>query len=212
MGSLSGHPRRGTWNQFRFHTCLGSIQDDVAFFSTLAPKIRTQIKERYTQRRQNWAVATPLPAFPQSAFLGTGEIPAHWLEARLSLVYKKGSTTSAMNYRPINASNCIYIVLAQLILDAIQQPINTTLSDVQAVSRKGYTTSQQAMNLLMELHERPEGSYICLLDIAKAFPSTPHVSCRIATGNRGAITCESHDQIHIHPRYVLVRKTTMSPN
>ena len=27
----------------------------------------------------------------------------------------------------------------------------------------------------MELHERPEGSYICLLDIAKAFRSTPHV-------------------------------------
>ena len=31
------------------------------------------------------------------------------------------------------------------------------------------------MNFFMELHERPEGSYICLLDIAKAFPSTPHV-------------------------------------
>ena len=80
-----------------------------------------------------------------------------------------------MNYKPINVSNSIYIVLARLILDAIQQPINTTLSDTQAGSRKGYTTSQQAMNLLMELHERPEGSYICLLDIAKAFPSTPHV-------------------------------------
>ena len=42
-------------------------------------------------------------------------------------------------------------------------------------SRKGYTTSGQAMNLLMDLHERPEGSYICHLDIAKAFHSTPHV-------------------------------------
>ena len=47
--------------------------------------------------------------------------------------------------------------------------------DTQVGSRKGYTTSQQAMNLLMELHERPEGSYICLVDIAKAFPSTLHV-------------------------------------
>ena len=106
---------------------------------------------------------------------GTGEIPPHWLEARLSLLYKKGNTTSAMNYRPISVSNSIYIVLARLILDAIQQPINTALFDTQAGSRKGDTTSQQAMNLLMELHERPEGSYICLLDIAKAFPSTLHV-------------------------------------
>ena len=79
-----------------------------------------------------------------------------------------------MNYRPISVSNCIYIVLARLILDPIQQSINTALSDTQAGSCKDYTTSQQAMNLLMELHERPEGSYICLLDIAKAFPITPH--------------------------------------
>ena len=41
--------------------------------------------------------------------------------------------------------------------------------------RKGYTTSQHAMNLLMELHERPKGSCIYLLDIDKACPSTPHV-------------------------------------
>ena len=106
---------------------------------------------------------------------GSGETPSHWPEARLSLLYKKGNTTYAMNFRPISVSNCIYIVQARLILDAIQQPINTTLSDTQVGSRKGYTTSPQAMNLLVELHERPEGSYICLLDIAKAFPSTPHV-------------------------------------
>ena len=101
------------------------------------------------------------------------EIPPQWLEARLSLLHQKCNTTSAMNYRPITVSNCTYIVLARLILDAIQ-PINTTLSDTQVGSRKGYTTSEQAMNLVMELHERPEGSYICLLHIAKAFPSTPH--------------------------------------
>ena len=90
-------------------------------------------------------------------------------------MYKKGNTTSGMNYRPISVSNCIYIVLARLILDAIQQPINTAMFDTQAGSRKGCTTSQQAVNLIMDLHERPEGSYICLLNIAKGFPSTPHV-------------------------------------
>ena len=104
-----------------------------------------------------------------------GEIPSHWLEARLSLLHKKGNTAFAMNYRPIVISNCIYIVLARLLLDAIRQPINTALSDTQAGSRTSYTTSQQAMNLLLELHERHEGSYISLLDNAKAFPSTPHV-------------------------------------
>ena len=57
-----------------------------------------------------------------------------------------------MNYRPIGVSNCL---LARLILDAIQQPINTALPDTQAGSRKGYTTSQQAMNLLMLLPPPP---------------------------------------------------------
>ena len=77
----------------------------------------------------------------------TGEIPSHWLEAKLSLLYKKGNTDSAMNYRPISVSNCIYIVLARLILDAIQQPINAALSNTHAGSHNGYTTSQQAMNM-----------------------------------------------------------------
>ena len=73
---------------------------------------------------------------------GTGEILSHWPEARVPLLYKKGNTTSAMTYRPISvSSNCIYIVLARLILDAIQQPINRAVSDTQAGSRKGYTTS-----------------------------------------------------------------------
>ena len=35
----------------------------------------------------------------------TGEIPSHWLETRLSLLYKKGNTGSAMSYRPIGVSN-----------------------------------------------------------------------------------------------------------
>ena len=103
--------------------------------------------------------------------------PPLCLEARLCLLCKKGNTMFAMNYRPISVSNSICTILARLILDAIQKPINTALSDTlsEAGSRKGCTTSQQVMNLLMELHERPEGSYICLFDIAKALPSTPHV-------------------------------------
>ena len=106
---------------------------------------------------------------------GTGEIPPHWLEARLSFLYKKGNRMCAMNHRPVSVSNSIYIVLARLILDAIQQPVNAALSDTHAGSRKGYTTSRQAKTLFMELHERPADSYICLLHIAKVFLSTPHV-------------------------------------
>ena len=86
----------------------------------------------------------------------TGGIPSHWLEAELSLLYKKGNTASAMSYRPISVSNYIYIVLARLILNAIQLPINTALCDTQAGSREGYTTSQQPWTSLWNCMRDPK--------------------------------------------------------
>ena len=80
-----------------------------------------------------------------------------WFEARLSVANKKGSTSSTMNYRSISLSNCMYIVLARLILDAMQQPINAAVSESQA---KGYSTLPQAMNLVLELHKKSEKNCI----------------------------------------------------
>ena len=38
----------------------------------------------------------------------------------------------------------------------------------------GYTTSQQALRMSMLLHQYGNGALVCLLDIAKAYPSMPH--------------------------------------
>uniref|UniRef100_A0A7S4GE39 Reverse transcriptase domain-containing protein n=1 Tax=Eutreptiella gymnastica TaxID=73025 RepID=A0A7S4GE39_9EUGL len=57
----------------------------------------------------------------------------------------------------------------------LKEPPEKSLSPTQAGSRKGCTTSSHALNLWSDLLQR-EKSYVCLLDIAKAFPSTPHPS------------------------------------
>ena len=80
---------------------------------------------------------------------------------RLSLLCKTGSMTSAMNHRHINVSNCVYMVLARLILDAIQRPINKAPGDTQVGSRKGYTT-HQTMSQIMELHGEQHAQSACL--------------------------------------------------
>ena len=108
-----------------------------------------------------------------------GQIPQAWLQSRISLLYKKGPTRSATNYRPISVNHSLYVILAKLILNAIQQPLDASLSPHQYGSRKGHTPTKQAIQLLTTLSTADE-PVICLLDIAKAFPSTPHDSIHTA--------------------------------
>ena len=73
-----------------------------------------------------------------------------------------------------NLSVLCYVILAQVVLQSVQSPISQALSEGQAGSRKQQTTSQQVMGLLTYLHTQASEPYIRLLDMAEAFPSTPH--------------------------------------
>ena len=87
------------------------------------------------------------------------------------MIYKFGRLVIAHSYRPISVSTGMYSILAHLILDTLRRPIDVALSDPQARSRRGKTTSQQALRISMLLHQYGE---VCLLDITKAYPSMPH--------------------------------------
>ena len=86
------------------------------------------------------------------------------------MIYKSGPPEKALSYRPISVAS----VVARLLLDTLREPIDAALSDPQAVSRRGYTNSQQALRMNMLLHHYRDGALICLLDITKADPSMPH--------------------------------------
>ena len=70
----------------------------------------------------------------------------------------------------------MYIVLTKLVLTAIHDPIDASLSQWQAGARKGRTTTGQAIGLWANLAHSGAPRYVCYLDIAKAFPSAPHRS------------------------------------
>ena len=106
----------------------------------------------------------------------TGTMPKQWTSSRVSLLYKKGSPASALRYQPISVSGCMYTLFASLLLQAMERPLNQALSPEQAGARKGHTTSAQALNLWSTLLQSDNPSYLCLLDVAKAFPSTPHAA------------------------------------
>ena len=101
-------------------------------------------------------------------------MPHHWLQARIAMIYNSGPPEAARSYRPISVATGMYSILAWLILDTLRGPIDAALSDPQAGCRRGYTTSQQALRMLMLLHQYGDGALVCLLDIAKAYPSMPH--------------------------------------
>ena len=81
-------------------------------------------------------------------------MPEEWLLSRVALIYKKGSTQSALNYRPISVSCCMYLLISRLLLHALKEPLEKSLSPTQAGSRKGCTTSSHALNLWSDLLQR----------------------------------------------------------
>ena len=104
----------------------------------------------------------------------SGDVPHHWLQTRIAMIYKSAPPEAARSYWPISVATRMYSILARLVLDTLRGSIDAALSDPQAGCRRGYTTSQQALRMSMLLHQFGDGALVCLVDIAKADPSIPH--------------------------------------
>ena len=51
-----------------------------------------------------------------------------WTHTRITLLYKKGDTTDASNYKPIAVSSCMYHTPGKLILLRLKKPLIDALS------------------------------------------------------------------------------------
>ena len=49
----------------------------------------------------------------------SGDVPHHWLQARIAMIYKSGPLEAARSYRPISVATGMYSILARLILDTL---------------------------------------------------------------------------------------------
>ena len=56
------------------------------------------------------------------------KVPEEWLLSRVTLIYKKCSTQLALNYRPISVSCCMYLLISRLLLHALKEPLEKSLS------------------------------------------------------------------------------------
>ena len=112
-------------------------------------------------------------------------MPTEWTDTRISLLYKKGDPRDASNYRPMAVSTCMYQITTKLILQRIKTPLTAVLSDHQAGGRRGHTTLSQAIKLWSSALSMPVTPDVVLLDIAKAYPSTPPQCCGLQCSRWG---------------------------
>ena len=64
-----------------------------------------------------------------------GMVPQYWLTARTVMIDKAGAPEHAKSYRPVSVSIGMHSIVAKLVLNAIRQPIDVSLSNLQARSR-----------------------------------------------------------------------------
>ena len=103
-----------------------------------------------------------------------GQMPTEWTKTRISLLYKKGDPRRASNHWPIVVSTCMYQVTMKLSLRRIKKPLTEVLFEHQAGGRRGHTRLSQGIKLWSSALHMPGAPDVVLLDIAKAYPSTPH--------------------------------------
>ena len=112
----------------------------------------------------------------------SGDVPHHWLQARIAMIYKSGPREAARSYRSIGVATGMYSILARLVLDTLRGPIDAALSNPQAGCRQGYTTSQQALCMSMLLHQYRQGAPVCLPEITKAYTACPMIASPTDSG------------------------------
>ena len=56
----------------------------------------------------------------------SGDVPHHWLHAKIAMIHKSGPREAARSYRPMNVATGMYSILARLVLDTLRGPIAVT--------------------------------------------------------------------------------------
>ena len=108
-----------------------------------------------------------------------GRIPADWKTAHVTAIFKKGTKSTAGNYRPVSLTCVLCKVLESIIRDAMVNHMNDhkLYSSCQHGFRKGRSCTTQLLEVMENLSRSIDDGQnidILYLDFRKAFDQVPH--------------------------------------
>ena len=132
-------------------------------------------------------------------------------DAKLAIIYKKGSTDLPQKYRPIARLNVIYKLLASILQARISSKMDGVLDKNQFGFRKGRSTSQPLFILRRTQEIQEEAaleSHLLLLDWEKAFDKVSQGKMIRAIRRLGipGNTINMIKAIFFAPNYVITEK------
>ena len=123
-------------------------------------------------------IATPITIIFRKS-LSTGVLPAKWLQAVITPIFKKGNRADASNYRPVSLTSIICKIQERIIVIHILSHLKENC--LRCCQQHGFTPGKsvttnllEAMNVWTEalMHNIPID--ILYMDYAKAFDTVPH--------------------------------------
>ena len=123
-------------------------------------------------------LAYPLKLIFDCSF-NTKQLPLEWKYANITPLYKKGSRTEVINYRPVSLTSIVCKLMESIIRDNIVThfKINTLFTNRQFGFIKGRSTTLQLLQILDTWTEYLEqgGQFdVIYTDLEKAFDKIPH--------------------------------------
>ena len=114
--------------------------------------------------------------------LQTGEVPMAWREANVTPLYKKGSKTNPLNYRPVSLTSVVGKVFETVVRDALVK--HATENEIISIKQHGFMKKKSTLTNLLEYLEALTKAKdlnipvdVNYLDCKKAFDTVPH--CRL---------------------------------
>ena len=111
--------------------------------------------------------------------VSSGCLPAAWLNANITPIYKKGERSDPANYRPVSLTSIPCKLLEHIIHRHIMDHFDkfNVLADVQHGFRKGRSCETQLSALvddIMKILDNGNQADLIILDFSKAFDTVPH--------------------------------------
>jgi len=113
--------------------------------------------------------------------LAWGHVPDDWRNANVAPIYKKGSKSLLINYRPISLTCICSKIMEHIIASNIMQHAdrNNILKINQHGFRRSLSCETQLLTFIQELHDNLHKGYqtdLLFLDFAKAFDKVSHLN------------------------------------